>query len=211
MPDSQFRKQVILCARSMHVTAVEILAALPASLRFDDPEFMLKHDLAAIRYAGEFSKQTGLRAHCNVEPSTLVLGGRHIAKIIRPGVVIELVERYDQIGDSMNARSVERAVEVFRKAGAIIAMDDVTPTDLERELIRRIRPDIIKVENRDALAEVSKFAYTRHLIAERVETEWHAQLARLMGVIELQGYWCDAYRRKAIDCADFERGVERQC
>lgn len=58
-------------------------------------------------------------------------------------------------------------------------------------MIRVIRPDIIKVENRDALSRVLEVATTRHLIAERVETEEHARLIKALGVREMQGFWCD--------------------
>lgn len=195
MPSRLFRHQFIVNARTMSVTGAEILAGNPSSLRFDDAAFMLHHDLAAIRYAGEFAKRTGLRSHCNVEPSTLALGLNRVVKAIQPGIVIELVERYGHSNGPLQPWELADAVRVLKRAGAVIAMDDVTPTDLELELIRRIRPDIIKVENRDALSRVSKVTATRHLIAERVEMEWHANLARLMGVTELQGFWCDEYLR----------------
>lgn len=211
MTERKFRHQFILNAKSMSVTAAEVLAGNVSELKFDDPEFMLKHDVAAVRYAGEFAKRTGLRAHCNIEPSTLVLGLRHVVKAINPGIVIELVERYEQDGFLPHASDVIEAVRAMRKAGALIAMDDVTPTELERELIQRVRPDIIKVEHRDALTKVSRIASTRHLIAERVETAWHAQLAKLMGVVELQGFWCDDYRRNDETSNEPDMGVMGLC
>lgn len=211
MTERKFRHQFILNAKSMTVTAAEILAGNVSELKFDDPVYMLEHDIAAVRYAGEFAKRTGLRAHCNIEPSTIALGLRRVVKAICPGIVIELVERYEQDGTSPHANDVVDAVRAMRKAGALIAMDDVTPTELEAELIQRVRPDIIKVENRDALTSVSRIASTRHLIAERVETEWHAQLARLMGVVELQGFWCDDYRRNETTSNEPDIKVVGQC
>jgi hypothetical protein len=61
----------------------------------------------------------------------------------------------------------------------------------ERELIKTLRPEIIKVENRDALTEIRNAVNGTPIIAERIETARHAELARKLGAMEIQGFWCD--------------------
>ena len=70
-------------------------------------------------------------------------------------------------------------------------MDDVTPTTLERELIKTLRPEIIKVENSGALTEIRNAVKGTPIIAERIETGHHVELARKLGAREIQGFWCD--------------------
>jgi EAL domain-containing protein (putative c-di-GMP-specific phosphodiesterase class I) len=187
---TSFRRQFIFSASSMEVTGVEILAGNPSRLRLDDPIAMLEHDLSALHHGCELACQSGLRVQCNVEPSSVVIGLSRMLKAISAGIVVELVERHVCNDDRAFDLLVDGALRL-RKAGALIALDDVTPNAMEIELIRALRPDIIKVENRAALSGVLKVAATRHLIAERVETKGHADLACAMGVRELQGFWCD--------------------
>jgi hypothetical protein len=54
-----------------------------------------------------------------------------------------------------------------------------------------LRPEIIKVENRDALTEIRNAVNGTPIIAERIETARHAELARKLGAMEIQGFWCD--------------------
>jgi EAL domain-containing protein (putative c-di-GMP-specific phosphodiesterase class I) len=187
---TSFRSQFIFSASGMEIIGIEVLAANPSRLRLDDPVAMLEHDLAALRHGGELARRTGLRVQCNVEPSSVVTGLGRVLKAVSAGIVIELVERYT-FDDQRVFDSLVDGARRLRKAGALLALDDVTPNPMEIELIRAIRPDIIKVENRAALSSVLKVATTRHLIAERVETKAHAELACAMGVRELQGFWCD--------------------
>ncbi|WP_310676515.1 hypothetical protein [Burkholderia multivorans] len=105
--------------------------------------------------------------------------------------MIELVERHEIFEKSEVHTWIAEAAAKIRSRGGAIAMDDVTPTTLERELIKTLRPEIIKVENRDALAEIRNAVNGTLIIAERIETGHHAELARKLGAREIQGFWCD--------------------
>lgn len=193
MPMNEFRIQYIVKAKGFEIAAAEILYRNPAALEFSNPVFMLNHDLKALKAAGHFFTKTQFRTQCNVEPSTILNGLSQMLKVVTPGVVVELVERNQELVDENLIGRIVDGCSRLRKAGYLIAMDDVTPTELEVELIKYLNPDFIKVENRLALGMVKRIAPTKHLIAERVETEPHADLAIAMGVDELQGFWCDDY------------------
>lgn len=187
-----FRCQPILDAVTQEVVALEVLNA--ARLAFDDKTEMIEADIAALECAVEVAAKTRLRVHCNMEYSTLVRAPWSIYEKLKPGIVIELVERHEIFSGSEH-RSIfpwlAEAAAGIRAKGVMIAMDDVTPTTLERELIKALRPEIIKVENRDALAEICRIVNGIPIIAERIETAKHAELARALGAKEIQGYWCD--------------------
>ncbi|WP_126448262.1 EAL domain-containing protein [Sulfuricystis multivorans] len=184
-----YRTQPILDAATLEVTALEVLSAAPLSL--DDEIGMAYVDLAAIEYAVSLTALTGLRIHCNMEYSTLVLMPHFVWKKVRPGIVIELVERHEIFEKSEVHTRIAEAVTRIRSKGGVIALDDVTPTALERDLIKTLRPEIIKVENRDALAEMRNAVKGTPIIAEHIETGHHAELARKLGAREIQGFWCD--------------------
>jgi EAL domain-containing protein (putative c-di-GMP-specific phosphodiesterase class I) len=192
----RYRVQPILDAATLEVTALEVLSAGP--LVFDDEAEMIKVDVAALEYAVGLLERTGLRIHCNMEYSTLVRVPRLIRERIRPGIVIELVERHEIFEKSDIYSWVAETVTKTRLRGCLIAMDDVTPTALEREFIKALRPDIIKVDNMHALAEIRNAVKGTPIIAERIETGRHAELARKLGAREIQGFWCD---RQAADNA----------
>lgn len=192
---TEFRGQFIFSALSMEATGVEVLAAAPSRLQLDNPVAMLDHDLQALRHGGELVRNSGLRVQCNVEPLSVVLGLGRMLKVVSPGLVVELVERHACVDGSAFDLLVD-GMRRLRKAGALIALDDVTPNAIEIELIRAIRPDIIKVVNREGLTGVRKITAVRHVIAERVETREQAELARALGVFELQGFWCDRQQKQ---------------
>ncbi|MBU9211644.1 EAL domain-containing protein [Burkholderia multivorans] len=185
----RYRAQPILDAATLEVTALEVLSAGP--LVFEDEAEMIQVDVAGLEYAVGLVERTGLRIHCNLEYSTLMLVPRLIRERIRPGIVIELVERHEIFEKSEVHTWIAEAAIKIRSRGGSIAMDDVTPTTLERELIKALRPEIIKVENRDALSEIRNAAKNTPIIAERIETGRHAELARKLGAREIQGFWCD--------------------
>lgn len=195
------RVQPILDAATLEVTALEVLSTGP--LVFDDETEMVYVDVASLEYALGLVATTGFRIHCNIEYSTLILAPWVIQKI-RPGIVIELVERHEIFEKSEVHTWIAEAATKIRSRGGSIAMDDVTPTTLERELIKTLRPDIIKVENRDALAEIRNAVKGTPIIAERIETGRHAELARKLGAREIQGFWCD---RKALAHAGYRMAV----
>lgn len=185
----RYRAQPILDASTLEVKALEVLSAGP--LNFGDAASMVEVDVAGLEYAAGLIERTGFRVHCNLEYSTLALAQRLIRERIRPGIVIELVERLEIFEKSETHSWIAEAAAKIRSRGGLIAMDDVTPTTLERELIKTLRPEIIKVENRDALAEIGDAAKGTLIIAERIETGRHAELARKLGAREIQGFWCD--------------------
>lgn len=184
----RYRVQPILDAATLEVTALEVLSAVP--LVFDDEAEMIQVDVAGIEYAVGLAERTGLRVHCNMELSTLMLVPQLVAERIRPGIVVELVERHEILEES-NIHWVAEAVARIRAKGGLIAMDDVTPTPLEQELIKALRPDMIKVDSHNAIIEVRRLVKQTPIIAERIETAENAELARVLGVKEIQGYWCD--------------------
>lgn len=188
MPNTH-RTQPILDAASLKVVALEVLSRGP--LPFDDEAAMIEVDCAALQYAATLRELSGLRVHCNVEYATLVLAPDLINERIKPGIVIELVERHAIFQQPDIYKWIAEGVTQIRRRGGLIAMDDVTSTTLERELIKSLRPDLIKVENRDALVEVCRLVKRIPVIAERIETGRHAELARELGAAQIQGYWCD--------------------
>jgi hypothetical protein len=184
-----YRTQPILDAATLEVKALEVLSAVP--LAFDDDAEMIQADVAGLEYAVDLVARTGLRVHCNMEYSTLVLAPWLICERIRPGIVIEMVERHEIFEKSDIHSWIADAAAKIRGRGGLIVMDDVTPTTLERKLIKTLRPEIIKVENRYALAEIRNAVKGTPIIAERIETGRHAELARKLGAMEIQGFWCD--------------------
>ncbi len=184
-----YRTQPILDAETLKVKALEVLSAVP--LAFDDEAEMIQVDVEGLEYAVGLVERTGLRVHCNLEYSTLVLAPWMICERVLPGIVIELVERHE-IFEKCDIHSwIAETAAKIRGKGGLIAMDDVAPTTLERELIKTLRPEIIKVENRYALAEIRNAVKGTPIIAERIETGRHAELAQKLGAMEIQGFWCD--------------------
>ena len=183
----QFRTQPILQALTLNVVALEVLATQP--LAFRDSTEMQIVDSAALRYASRLVSETGLRVHFNMEFSTL-LHCPDLPSSVVPGVVVELVERHDFSRASLP--DIATRVGALRQAGAKIAMDDVTLTStLESELVALLAPDWIKAEFNDLLAVTYALPTGIPVIAERIESEHQAILARELGADELQGFWCD--------------------
>jgi len=103
------------------------------------------------------------------------------------------VERHEIFDKSDIHAWIAEAAFKIRGRGGMIAMDDVSLTTLERRLIKVLTPDIIKVENRDALFAVRGAVRGIPIIAERIETGKHAELAKALGANEIQGFWCDRH------------------
>lgn len=193
MPEGKrcFRVQPIINAQTHETVALELLSA--ERLPLGDEKRMLLGDIAAIHHAAQLAKETGLRIHANVEYASLILGLDRIVKEIGAGTVIELTERHEPLSTRRDAVAILRRFEQeVRRKGARIAMDDVTVQDIEIDLIHVLRPEIIKVDNRDAMHGI-KTVVPRGtiIIAERIEHAAEAELARRMGAHELQGFWCD--------------------
>lgn len=185
------RTQPILDVRTLDVAGLEVLSSL--SLDFSNHEKMIRADLAGIEYSIELVKRTGLRVHCNLEYATLVLAPWEIHERALSGIVIELTERHEILEKTDMQSRIAEEVAKIRRRGGLIAMDDVKPTELEITLIKTLQPDIIKVEitNIDALDEIRTYAKDALIIAERIETDHHTELARRAGTTGIQGLWCD--------------------
>lgn len=195
MTSALFRTQPILDAASLDVCAVEVLyrSALP----FDDESEMLKVDVMALEYASQLREQSQLRVHCNMEFSSLVLVSRQILQEhIRPGIVIELVERNDLLKSPDAFTWIRDLIGHIRTCGGSIAMDDVTPNDIEITAIAALRPNILKVVNKEGLLGIRHSTGLSRIIAEHIETIGNAEVARSLGAHELQGYWCDELATK---------------
>ena len=186
----RFNTQSILAAETREICALEILSRrLP---NFDDEVEMLELDIAALEHAAFLADRTGLRIHCNMEYSSLILAPwRRLRDHIRPGVVIELVERNELLMSQDIFTWMQEIVGRVRRNGGAIAIDDVSPNALELNVIKAFRPEIIKVCSRDGLLGVRDATGASLIIAEHIESREHAELARELGAHEIQGYWCD--------------------
>ena len=167
---------------------------------FDDEVEMLELDIAALEHAAFLADRTGFRIHCNMEYSSLILAPwQRLRDRIRPGVVIELVERNEPLmRPDIFTRMQEIVGRVRRNCGAI-AIDDVSPTALELKIIEAFRPEIIKVCIGDGLLGVREVAGSSLIVAEHIESREHAELARELGAHEIQGYWCDRISRHRLE------------
>lgn len=183
-----FKTEPILSVRSLELIAVEVLSVSKAPTH--DAGQMAALDLAAIRFGSRLA-DTGLhRVHCNVEISTILSDSKEIVRHIKPGIVVEIVERHDRIQSRHVLDALQKFSVRIRSAGGMVALDDVTPTPLERILIRLLSPDILKADNRTALSAISALAPGAITVAERIETGRQASLAASLGADEIQGYWC---------------------
>jgi EAL domain-containing protein (putative c-di-GMP-specific phosphodiesterase class I) len=196
MPEYKFRTQPILNATTLELCAVEVLCRHRPQV--NDEIAMMELDMQALELSSHLSKETGLRTHSNMEYSTLVLAPwKTMSKKIRPGMVIELVERNHLLKKPEVAAWVKEMLFNIRRLGGIIAMDDVELTDIEKDAVRLFHPEIIKVTNRDGFERVRKcVTHDCRFVAEFIETECHADLARNLGAHELQGFWCDRQVRR---------------
>lgn len=185
-----FRVQKILAVETHEIRAMEILSqGLP---NFDDEVEMLELDIAALEHAALLADRTGLRIHCNMEYSSMVLAPwRRLRDHIRPGVVVELVDRNELLTNPDVFAWVRETIYVIRQRGGAIAIDDVLPNALELNVIKAFRPEIIKVCSRDGLLGVRDAEGASLIIAEHIESREHAELAKKLGAHEIQGFWCD--------------------
>lgn len=183
-----FKTEPILSARFLDLVAVEVLSASKAPTH--DAGQMVALDVAAIRFGSRLA-DTGLhRIHCNVEISTILSASKEIVRHIKPGIVVEIVERHDEIQSRHVLDALQKFAVRIRSAGGMVALDDVTPTPLERTLIRLLSPEILKADNRTSLSALSTLAPGAITVAERIETGRQASLAASLGADEIQGYWC---------------------
>jgi hypothetical protein len=89
---NNFYTQPILNAETLEPCAMEVLCRKPVAL--NDEVVMMEVDLQALEYASSLVGKTSLRVHSNIEYSTIIIAPwRSLRDRIRPGMVIELVER----------------------------------------------------------------------------------------------------------------------
>jgi EAL domain-containing protein (putative c-di-GMP-specific phosphodiesterase class I) len=187
---NNFYTQPILNAETLEPCAMEVLFRKPVAT--NNETAMMEVDLQALEYASSLVEKTNLRVHSNIEYSTLILAPwRSLRDRIRPGMVIEFVERNQLLSNPDVLAWVLEIASMIRKRGGVIALDDVTPNEIERSVIRKLMPEIIKVDHRFALFEVRHAPYSPIIVAERIETKEQAALARSLGAREIQGFWCD--------------------
>ena len=173
----------------MRVVAYEVLSN--GRLPFGDADGMLRVDLSSLEYGALLAKTSGIRVHCNLEYHTLITATAAVERLVCKGIIIELVERHDILRHPRMFERAAESTERLRAAGALIALDDVTLCSRERSLMSAVRPDIVKVDNRDSLFSLCKEVHGLQIVAERIEHEHQAELARLLGASMLQGFWCD--------------------
>jgi EAL domain-containing protein (putative c-di-GMP-specific phosphodiesterase class I) len=187
---NNFYTQTILDAETLELCAMEVLCRKPVA--FNDEMAMMEVDLQALECASSLAEKTNLRVHSNIEYSTLILAPwRSLRDRIWPGMVIEFVERNELLSNPDVLAWVLEIASKIRERGGVIALDDVTPNEIERSVIRKLTPEIIKVDHRFALSEVRHAPYSPIIVAERIETKEQAVLARSLGAHEIQGFWCD--------------------
>jgi EAL domain-containing protein (putative c-di-GMP-specific phosphodiesterase class I) len=197
-----FRAQPIICAQSHAIKAMEILCKRKMS--YSDRSGMLAVDRSAVEAASIVSDYwrvafgESVRIHCNVELSSFLSAEwlESIATHVNDDLVVEIVERHDDIRESIAFDKMCVIASYVRMMGAKIALDDIAGTEMDALIIRAVKPEFVKVCSKDGLAFVRDIGHESISIAEMIETEAHAQSAIAMGVDELQGYWCDVVKER---------------
>lgn len=196
----KFKAQPIICSKTRDVVAAEILYKYNTSLL--DNDAFLEIDRSAIEASAmlldyyRWIKRKPIRVHCNVElssftnPSWMEVMVVHVTQ----GVVVEIVERHDHINDKIQFEKMVCVADWVRALGGQIALDDVSGTKMDEAIIKAVRPEMVKVCNKEALEFARNLSKKPKFIAEMIETEEHAHRATALGVHELQGYWCDVIK-----------------
>ena len=200
--------QPIWHLRSGDLLAVEALARVPGEHGFDGPSQAFdvaersgrvhELDTLCVRRALEGAKDlpAGAALFVNVAPQTLdrdADGDPWLADAVRHSkldpsrVVIEVTER---VGAA--TETVLRSIEHLRAAGLRIALDDVGVGNSGLEMLRRARPDFVKIDRtvvtearhdpgaRAVLAAIAAFASESgaYVIAEGIEDDEVLDLVR---------------------------------
>lgn len=193
---SDFRVQPMLSCFTHEVAALELLYR--KKIDFSDKEQMLLVDLQALKAANMLSTIYGpsVRVHCNVEISSMfrLEWIDEMSEQIKPGVVVEIVERNDLAREPRSLRQIVGLCEWVRGHGGEIAIDDVAGSELEGMMIEAIRPEILKANTRQGLGFIANIGKPSIVVAEHIENMDVAVEAMLLGASELQGYWCDVLK-----------------
>lgn len=188
-----FKVQPIVSATSYDMVALELLAMERPSLT--DLQKVLANDVAALWAARCLSDYIGpsTRVHVNVELTSLLNSSwfKTMAVTVKPGIVVELVERNDVASTPRGFMKLRGICEIVQSLGGQIALDGSTGTDSEVELIEMLRPTILKVNTQCGLEGLTSVRSPLIVVAERIESQEQAYKATQLGASELQGYWCD--------------------
>ena len=199
---TNFSVQPIICAQTQNMKGIELLSR--SRLDFGNHLKMLQLDVEAIKTASMLAAfyKGNLRIHCNVELSSIanVQWAYAMAGYIHDGVVVELVERNEGLMNPRRFDSLCRTVDWVRHMGGVVAMDDWTGTPIEMEMIKHIRPEIIKVNEPHLLQKITTETLVpgAEIVVEKIETFQQAREAQKTGATELQGYWCDVLKEHEV-------------
>lgn len=213
-PAVQFRVQpIVFVDDPTRLAALEVLARNAASLKFSDFRGMLHVDMAAAAFGAELSAKVHCFVSINVEWTTVAIGFSVYRDYIRPGMIIELVERTKIIryGECFH-EIVEQKIHNLRNAGAIIAVDDFIPNKYSHTsaLIDIISPDIIKVDKLEYIPSARRIAPQAKIVIERAEDPSILQKAAQLGAHWAQGYWCDPLAKidASVVCPEYIQYVQ---
>lgn len=206
---SNFRVQPMVSSTTHDLLGMELLFG--RRVDFSNPAVMLEVDIAALKAAQLLSKvyDGKVRVHCNVEITSLINLDWvvEMCQRIGEGMVIEIVERNDILGDSYGLRSVREICEGIKGLGGKVALDDVSGSEIERRLIDSIRPDVLKANDAKGLSFISELDTGAIVVAEHIESQTIARQAMILGASELQGYWCDVLKERELPYGMMAPGV----
>lgn len=197
-----FRAQPIICAHTQSMKGIELLNR--HKLDFNNPQKMLMLDVEAIKVASQLAAyyKGNLRIHCNVELTSIanIQWAYAMVENIHEGVVVELVERNERLLDYRHFNNLCRTVQWMRNMGGVVAMDDWTGTPIEKEMLKHLKPEIVKVNEHHLLRQITaeELSPGANIVIEKIETPQQAIEARITGATELQGYWCDVLKEHEV-------------
>lgn len=151
--------------------------------------FLLEADFAAYEFATSFASQSNTVTHFNMEPTSLIDFPRQPYRWIHARMVVEVVERgLEDLSENDLATMIEN-LHLMRESGLKIAMDDTTWTKTEKYIIEKIHPDFIKTVDWHNLARSRERVGQAKIIAEMIENNTLARVARTLGADYLQGFY----------------------
>lgn len=208
---SDFRAQpIVVGSERLDVVGLEFLNR--KRLDFDNAASMLRTDIRALECASMWAHDNNkIRVHINAEVSSLldIRWYEAMAGLMCKGIVIEIVERNDLLRSQSLLHRAKIMVAAVRRLGGQVALDDLSCTDIEIEIVNMLRPEFIKLETIDRIAAVRRISSAR-VIVERIESRTQGTEALAKGANELQGYWCDVCTEALVPAAFTPPGVMAQ-
>lgn len=203
-----FRAQPIVVPGSMDLVGLELLTR--HRLDYGDLTAMLELDIRALEAASLLARdyRCTQRVHINVEVSSMLDTRWHdaMAGVMCPGIVIEVVERNDLLTSAGQLHRASLVMNAIRNYGGLIALDDVSCSEVEMRVMAMVQPEFIKVECLNLIATVRNHSAAR-VVVERIETHEQALNALRHGADELQGFWCDLATETQVPVAFTPPGV----